>query len=119
MSRIRRTALLAIGGLILVAAAACGGSGSGSGTTPVGPNTVVIKNFAFSPASLSVKVGTKVTFVNQDNVTHTATGSGSSSSINSGNLQQGQTYTITFTKAGTYSYICTIHPYMKGTIVVT
>jgi plastocyanin len=55
--------------------------------------------------------------MNEDSATHTATSSGNAP-IDSGNLMNGQSYTVTFTKAGTYKYICSIHPYMNGTIVV-
>jgi plastocyanin len=122
MTRIRRTALLAVGALLVTLAAACGGS-SGGGSTGAGasgkPNTVTIKDFTFTPSSLTVKAGTKVTFVNEDAVPHNAKGSGSSSAISSADLQHGQSYTVTLTKRGTYHYTCTIHPNMMGTITVT
>jgi plastocyanin len=79
--------------------------------------TVMISDFSFKPGCVNVAVGTKVTFTNEDGVAHTATDS-SSGGFDSGNLNKGQTYTQTFTKAGTYSYICTIHQYMHGTVVV-
>jgi plastocyanin len=126
MTQIRKLALGLITLLLAGALAACGSSGSSaSQTTPPGSGsstssstpTVTIKGFAFNPSSLTVKVGTKVTFVNEDSVTHTATSSGNAP-IDSGDLTKGQSYTVTFTKPGTYSYICTIHQYMKGSIVV-
>jgi amicyanin len=110
----------------LLAAAACGSSSSGgapstgsaSGGAPGGSgHTVTIKNFSFTPASLTVKVGTKVTFINQDSTPHTATSQGGST-IHSATLSKGQSYTVTFTKPGTYNYICSIHPSMKGTVIV-
>jgi plastocyanin len=79
-------------------------------------NSVSIKNFAFSPASLTVKVGTKITWTNNDTVTHTVTAD--KGAFNSGPLAPGSTFSFTFTKAGTYSYHCNIHPYMMATIVV-
>lgn len=87
---------------------------------PVKQNTVTISNYAFSPAAISVKVGTKVTWTNTDTVAHTVTaddasGNGPDSQL----LQKGASYSFTFTKAGTYNYHCTPHPYMKGTVVVT
>jgi len=119
MTRIRRSALVVGGGLMLTVVTGCSSSGSGgAGSGPVSPNTVIIKNFAFAPQSMSVATGTKVTFINDDTVTHTATGTGTSALINSGDLAKGQSYSVTFTKAGTYSYICSIHPDMTGTIVV-
>jgi len=72
----------------------------------------------FSPANLTVKVGKTVTWVNKDTVTHTVTSDGSSL-FDSGFMPTGATFQFTFTTAGTYPYYCTVHPFMKGTIVVT
>jgi amicyanin len=118
MNQIRRSAVAVGSGLILTVVTACSSSSGSPGAGAIPKNTVVIKDFKYTPASLSVAVGTKVTFINEDPTPHTATGTGSSASINSGNLNQNQRYTVTFSKAGTYSYSCTIHPYMKGTVVV-
>jgi plastocyanin len=123
MTRTRRLALAAVLAVIPVAAVGCGGStstGAGSGPAATAAassgHRVVISDFAFHPSTLTVPAGTKVTFVNQDSTVHTATDSGS---FDSGNLKQGQSYTYTFTKPGTYDYICGIHQYMHGTVVVT
>jgi plastocyanin len=59
-----------------------------------------------------------VTFIQEDSVPHNATAKGASA-FHTPTLSKGQKYTVTFTKAGTYSYICTIHPFMHGTIVVS
>src|SRR5881397_3573545 len=72
----------------------------------------------FSPANLTVKVGKTVTWVNKDTVTHTVTSDGSSL-FDSGFMPTGATFQFTFTAAGTYPYYCTVHPSMKGAIVVT
>jgi amicyanin len=80
--------------------------------------SVSINNFAFSPSTISVKVGSKVTWTNNDSVSHTVT-SDSGTSINSPTLSPGQSYSVTFANAGSMSYHCTIHPSMHGTIVVT
>ncbi|MBV9486522.1 MAG: cupredoxin family copper-binding protein [Frankiaceae bacterium] len=118
-----RTLLVAV--LFLGMAAACGssssggstgGSGSGSGSTASG-NTVTIQSFQFHPATLTVKAGTKVTFTNEDGTPHTATAN-PGSSFDSGSLSKGQSFTFTFSKPGTYTYICNFHQTMKGTIVV-
>jgi amicyanin len=121
MTYLRRTAVLGLGVVLSVTLAGCGGSGSGgsnsAGVSPsvaAGP-TVTIKDFKFSPATLNVKVGTTVTFVQEDSVPHNVTGG----ILQSPTLTTGQTYTATFTKAGTYPYICSIHPFMHGTVVVT
>jgi plastocyanin len=72
----------------------------------------------FSPASFTAKVGQAVTWSNGDGATHTVT-STTSGQFDSGSIPSGGTYSYTFTQAGTYTYYCTIHPWMKGTIVVT
>jgi plastocyanin len=82
-------------------------------------NNVVIQNFAFSPQVLDIKVGDTVTWQNNDGVGHTATSTTPAGVFDSKTLQQGQTFSLTFTKAGKYDYQCAIHPMMTGTIVVT
>jgi len=73
---------------------------------------------AYSPASFHAKVGVPVTWFNQDTIAHTVT-SVNGSELNSGNIASGAFFTHTFTQAGTYDYYCTIHPGMRGTVVVT
>lgn len=77
--------------------------------------SIAIKNFAFSPANVSVPAGSTVTWTNSDTAPHTVTGDG----IDSSTLTTGQAYSQTFDKAGTYSYHCSIHPTMQGAITVT
>ncbi len=85
---------------------------------PVASNiTIGIKNFAFSPSSTTIKVGTKVTWINNDSVPHTIT-SDSGNLLNSSQLSPGQSFTFTFTSPGTTNYHCSIHPTMHGKIVV-
>lgn len=83
---------------------------------PASSNAVQISNFAFSPATLTVKVGDTVTWTNQDSMGHSATAD--DGSFDTGVIAQGATGTTTFTKAGTFTYHCSVHPSMKGTIVV-
>jgi plastocyanin len=88
-----------------------------STSTPTGNGTsVTIMSFAFSPASLTVKTGTKVTWTNKDAVTHTVTAD--QGAFNSGLLSPGNSFSFTFTQAGTYSYHCNIHHSMTATIIV-
>lgn len=95
---------------------ASGSSGSGgTGGASTAPTAVSIANFAFDPASVTVKVGDTVTWTNNDSTTHTITGDGG---LNSGDVAPGSTYSKTFDKAGTYSYHCSIHKTMTGTVVV-
>ncbi|HYK54053.1 MAG TPA: cupredoxin family copper-binding protein [Candidatus Eremiobacteraceae bacterium] len=97
-------------------AAADSSSTTASATPTATPMLVTIKDFAFNPSSLSVPVGGSVTFKNLDTASHTA--SDANGAWDSGNLDTGQSWTYTFTKAGTYKIICKYHPSMKGTIVV-
>ena len=79
---------------------------------------VDIKNYAFSPASLTVSVGNTVTWTNEDTAPHTVTVTDGPEKFASPTLQQGQTFSYTFTKAGTYSYYCAVHPDMKASVTV-
>lgn len=87
-----------------------------SGKTQTGAVAIDIKDFAFAPAEIRIPVGTVVTWTNSDPVAHTATEPGGT--FNSGNLNTGQSFSFTFDTAGTYAYICSYHPFMKGTIIV-
>jgi plastocyanin len=84
----------------------------------VATNSVAIKNFAFSPPTIMVKPGTRVTWVNHDEDAHTVTFT-SSLKVASSPLQGNQSFSYTFQTPGTYTYICSIHPYMHGTVIVT
>ncbi len=77
---------------------------------------VDIKGFAFKPETLTVPVGAKVTWKFDDSAKHTVVAD--DKSFTSPAKSGGQTYSYTFAKAGTYTYLCSIHNYMKGTIVV-
>ena len=99
--------------------AATSRTSSGSGTT-ASADTVMIKNFSFSPSTLTVAPGTKVTVTNEDSVTHTLTSTSSPVAFDTGDISSGATVTFTApSKAGTYAYICTIHTYMHGTLTVS
>jgi len=83
------------------------------------PLPVAIQDFAFKPATLYVPVGATVTWTNEDRPAHTATSSGTvPQAFDSGDLQFNQSWSFTFTKAGTYTYLCSDHPYMIGKIIV-
>jgi plastocyanin len=81
-------------------------------------DAVTISGFAFSPASITVPVGTKVTWTNQDTATHNII-SDDGSTFSSPGVPNGGTFSFTFTAAGTFAYHCGIHPSMKGTVIVT
>jgi len=77
---------------------------------------VEIANFAYDPDPVTVQVGGKVTWLNQDSAPHTATAE--DGSFNTGTLEQGKLKSETFKQAGTYEYICQIHPDMHGVVEV-
>ena len=79
-------------------------------------DTVDISNFSFVAETVTVSVGTKVTWTNQDSVAHTVTSD--DDLFDSGRLSNGASVSYTFTEAGTYSYFCSIHPYMTAKIIV-
>jgi plastocyanin len=78
---------------------------------------VVIKNFSFKPAHITIKRGTKVRWINRDSTAHTATAN-KKRSFDSGRLSPGQRYTHTFKRAGKQRYHCEIHPDMRANVVV-
>jgi plastocyanin len=79
--------------------------------------TVKIRNFKYEPAILKINADETVKFINEDEEPHTATAE--NGSFDSKALDTNQAFTYTFTKAGSYPYICAIHPFMKGSITVT
>ena len=79
--------------------------------------TVLIQNFRFKPAHITIKRGTKVRWINKDSAAHTATAN-NGRSFDSGRLGKGQKYSHTFKRAGKKPYHCKIHPHMRGSIVV-
>lgn len=119
----RKTAVAMVAVLIIVIGAVYyfGGYNYGSPANTVSPssaaqgsNQVSINNFAFSPAVLNVSAGTTVVWINNDSAAHRISGNG----FQSGDLAKGQSYSFTFTSVGTFDYICSIHPSMKGAIIV-
>lgn len=81
-------------------------------------NKVSIVDMGYTPAKITVKKGTKVTWTNNDDTTHTVT-SDSGSTMDSGSLDRGESYTVSFDTAGTYPYHCVFHTSMTGTVTVT
>lgn len=110
--------------VVVVGIAAC--SKSDSSSTPTKPTTptttpdatVSISNFAFVPATVTVKAGGTVQWTNADSAPHTATDL--NNAFTSGNLAQGEKYSFKFTTPGTYTYHCLVHSMMaNATVVVT
>jgi plastocyanin len=81
------------------------------------PNVdVKIDNFSFTPATLTVPVGTRVTWTNRDDIPHTVVSD--DQTIKSKVFDTDETFTYTFPKTGTYVYFCSLHPKMTATVVV-
>jgi plastocyanin len=98
---------------IALALAGCGGSGT---TTPVATRNVEMpKSYKFEPKAIIVNAGDTVTWTNKDNFTHTVkVGGGADHKVD-----RGHSWSVRFDKAGTYHYVCTLHPHdMKGEVIV-
>ena len=78
--------------------------------------TVKIDNFTFAPAQLTVKAGTTVIWRNEDDIPHTV--ASSTRAFKSKALDTDDRFSFTFRDAGTYEYFCSLHPHMRGTILV-
>lgn len=78
--------------------------------------TVEISNFTFSPETVTVAPGTTVTWVNHDDIPHLVVDTGKA--FRSKALDTDDTYSFTFTSAGSFDYFCSLHPHMTGTVVV-
>jgi plastocyanin len=123
--------LLALCAVVALAAAGCGSSNSGStssgsssssstgaASSSGGGVAIKMQNIAFDPKAVTVKVGQKVTWTNDDSVDHNVT-SQSGETIKSDNFGKGGTFSFTPKKAGTIKYVCTIHPGMTATLTVS
>src|ERR1700712_1050340 len=113
-------ALVLVSGFFLLTS--CGSKSNNStnptstGTTPVAAANATIQNFAFSPATIYVTVGGTVTWTNKDATAHTVTDN--NGGFDSGNIAADATYKMTFAKAGTYTYHCSIHSMMPNATIV-
>ena len=81
-----------------------------------GEATVTIDNFTFTPATLTIKPGTKVTFVNHDDIPHSIVDA--KGKFRSKVLDTDESYSMTFNTVGDVAYFCGLHPHMKGAIIV-
>jgi len=119
MKDLRRLAVLALVVVALAGGALARLAAADQTPAPAAsPYLIDISNNSFSPSSLTVPAGATVTWKNDDPYAHTVTMQGKNG-FDSGNLDSGKTFSQTFTKPGTYQYICSIHPSMAGTITVT
>jgi plastocyanin len=103
---------------VMVAALLLSAASPGSSAKAPQPTSAEVKvdNFSFGPASLSVAVGTTVTWTNRDDIPHTVVST--DKVFKSKVLDTDEKFSFTFDKAGTYPYFCSIHPKMTGSVVV-
>ena len=94
-----------------------GGGGGGGGTAPVATTSVEMKSTAFTPAAIKVASGATVTWTNSDGFNHNVTFDNAAVAP-SGNFATGTKSLVMPAAAGTYTYKCTIHPGMAGSVVV-
>jgi plastocyanin len=108
----RRLLPLALAVALTAVAPGCGG---GESTAPVETTQVTMaKSYVFEPATIEVSAGATVTWTNDDNFTHTVEVEGGDDH----EVEPGETYSTTFERAGTYRYVCTLHPDMDGEVIV-
>ena len=88
------------------------------GATDIREAQVMVDNFTFLPAEITVAAGTRVTWTNRDDIPHTVTDRDGPRVMRSPPLDTGDTYAVTFERPGTYHYFCALHPHMQGTVVV-
>ena len=116
----RRIALLlgavGVASLLAVALPELTAAGEAVSAAAASPATVKIDNFAFAPATLTVTAGTTVTWKNEDDSPHRI--GDKNGTFKSAALDTDDTFSHTFAAPGEYPYICTIHPYMAGKIIV-
>lgn len=128
MSRFRDLLLTALGTSLVLATGGValfsdktGSTGQSEAGPPAGSvkktDRVRITDFKYSPPTAQVKVGSKLTFVNDDNAAHTST-SKISGVFDTGSIKQGETKTVVLEKAGDFDYYCAFHPFMKAKIRV-
>jgi len=117
--------LVLLAALALIAAAgfpslASAGRSANPGSAPQKMVTVTIRAFKFEPATVTVNVGDTVEWKNDDIVPHTATADGEAQKpvFDSGAIRTGATWRYLARNKGTYNYICTLHPNMKGELIV-
>lgn len=123
----KHVALLTVSTLLLAGCSASRPSASGDTQTvsmsitapsmPVSGNDVEINDFAFAPLTLTVATGSTVTWTNRDEEPHTV--AANDDSFRSPGMGTGATYSHTFATPGKFEYICSIHPMMHGTVMVT
>jgi len=105
-------------GIVMIATLLLSAASPGSSAKSPQPASAEVKvdNFSFGPTTLTVAVGTTVTWTNRDDIPHTVVST--DKVFKSKVLDTDEKFSFTFSKAGTYPYFCSIHPKMTGSVVV-
>ena len=114
----KKTHFASLGAVALLALILAGGARVNAEDTKQSAQAAAVKidNFSFGPQTLTVPVGTTVTWTNRDDIPHTVV---SNDGVFKSKVRDtDETFSYTFTKAGTYGYYCSVHPKMTGTVVV-
>jgi plastocyanin len=129
MDRLRITRLIVLAGIgALAALSGCADDGNAANanivdltatetTVPAEPFEIQIKNYQFVPADAVVPAGTEVVWVNEDADIHSILSTGDLFQ-SSDNFEQGESYSVVLPEAGTFDYVCGVHPFMMGSITV-
>jgi len=115
ISGLRMTVMIVIA--LLLQAGPLNVTGNTAHAAPA-PAEVKIDNFSFGPATLTVAVGTTVTWTNRDDIPHTVVSSDDPKAFKSKVMDTDEKFSYTFITPGTFSYFCSVHPKMTGTVVV-
>ena len=117
-------ALLAIA-LAAILLAGCGGADSSGGSSagasaePEPTDTIRISEYLYTPQPAAVRIGQKVSVVNEDDAPHTVTDKAERRAFDSGTIKGDARGSVTFSAAGTYAYFCEFHPTMRGSVTVS
>lgn len=114
MNRIRKGLICLFIMVVAIGISGCGAENEEVPSEPVDENTVIIENYKYQPAEITIQSGETITWINKDSVRHNAKGD----SFDTGLLGKEESAEQQFDEPGTYDYHCTPHPYMKGKVIV-
>lgn len=114
MNRLKQLLISFIIMTLMISIIGCGADKEEESLPPPDEYTVIIEDYKFQPAEITIKSGETVTWINKDSVRHNAT----DDTFDTGLLGKDKSAQQQFDEAGTYDYYCTPHPYMKGKVIV-
>lgn len=114
MNRTKQLLISLIAIVLMISISGCSAAKDEEPSVQPDEYTVIIEDYKYQPAEITIKSGETITWINKDRVKHTATGD----SFDSGLFGKDESFQQQFDETGTYDYICTPHPYMKGKVIV-